>query len=73
MSGVVLVEANRMAAAVDRVERLGCKVLNARPVKIGRFAMDVQMDLQAANDLAFAVASKELVFKRHEQYARLAS
>lgn len=73
MCGVVLVNADRMTDAVQRIEQLGCEILNARPVKTGRFALDVRMDLRAANELAFAVARKEVAFERHEQYARTAS
>lgn len=72
LGGVVFVQADRMATAVRQVEQLGCEVLSARPVKQGRFAMDVRMSLAAANALAFAVARKEATFQRSEQYARLA-
>ena len=73
LSGVVIVDADRMAQAVARVEQLGCTVANARPMKLGRFAVDVQMSLRAANAVAFAVARRELTFERQETLGRLAS
>jgi hypothetical protein len=66
-------DAERMACAVARVEELGCVVLSVRAVNTGRFELDVRMGLAAANALAFAVARKEALFLRNEQYARIAS
>jgi hypothetical protein len=73
LSGVVFVESDRMAAAVELVEGLGCVVLTARPMKPGRFAMDVRMSLCAANAVAWAALRGDIGFARLDQYAAVAS
>lgn len=63
VGGVVLLRADRLSAAVERVERLGCLVTAARPTNDGEFACRVRMGLAAANAVAYAVIRRELRFQ----------
>lgn len=69
MGGVVIVAAGSLDGAVRQVKLLGCRVTYARSLNSGKYALDVQMDLRAANALAYAVARREADFRRHEQFS----
>lgn len=60
---MLMLQADRLSKAVERVESLGCCVLQAKTVQSGEYALRVKMGLSAANAVAHAVLRKELIFQ----------
>jgi hypothetical protein len=64
----------RLSAAVAHAERLGCDVLHAsRTAPNAGVIVDVRMSLDAANRVAFAVAKREMRFRKAADVGRAAN
>lgn len=64
-TGVITVDADRLAAAAEKVESLGCVVRQAHALSAGKYDLHVDLPtIEAGDAVAWAVARGEIAWRR---------